>query len=55
MCGMSVPFYPTFVLCPQRLGIAQNGVTGDCKLLCGCWELNPVLSTAEPPLQAPAI
>lgn len=24
-------------------GSAENGITDGCELLCGCWDLNPVL------------
>lgn len=48
--------------CPKRLeqgvGSPKFGVTDDCELPCGCWELNPglvqeqyILLTAEPSLQ----
>ena len=44
----------------EGVGSPGTGVTDSCELPCGCWESNPhslkeqpVLSTAEPPLQAP--
>jgi len=42
----------------EGVGSSGTGVTDDCELSCGCWELNlrplveqPMLLTAEPSLQ----
>lgn len=54
--------YGTHVLQKSEENIRSPGtiITGDCELLCGCWELNPgplqelqVPLTAEPTPQPP--